>query len=85
MNKKAMMSVMAVVYLVMGYNGRQYTVDGILKTEDPHLSLVHSASYVATYASRSCSVCKCPCKNYCTVCSEMANGSIVALCGLKFK
>ena len=34
---------------------------------------------------RSCSVCKSPCKNYCTVCSEIANDSIVALCGLKSK
>ena len=45
----------------------------------------NSASCVATYVSRSCSVCKSPCKNYCTVCSEIANGSIVALCGLKSK
>ena len=45
----------------------------------------NSASWVATYASRACSVCKSPCKNYCTVCSEMANGSIVALCELKSK
>ena len=44
-------------------------VDGILKTGDLHHSLVHSASYVATCTSRSCSVCKSPCKNYCTVCS----------------
>ena len=45
----------------------------------------NSASWVTTYASRACSVCKSPSKNYCTVCSEMANGSIVALCGLKSK
>ena len=45
----------------------------------------NSAFCVATYASRACSVCKSPCKNYCTVCSEMANGNIVALCGLKSK
>ena len=45
----------------------------------------NSASWVATYVSRACSVCKSLCKNYCTVCSEMANGSIVTLCGLKSK
>ena len=31
----------------------------------------NSASCVATYASRTCSVCNSPCKNYSTVCSEM--------------
>ena len=42
----------------------------LLKTGDPHLSLVHSASCGAT----TCIVCKSPCQNYCTVCSEIANG-----------
>ena len=40
---------------------------------------------VATNASRACSVCKSLCKNYCSVCSEMENDNIVALCGLKSK
>ena len=56
-----------------------------------HTTLPHplydknSATCVATNASRACSVCKSLCKNYCSVCSEMENDNIVALCGLKSK
>ena len=39
----------------------------------------------ATYASRLCSVCRSPCKNCCSVCSDASNGIIVALCGLRSK
>ena len=45
----------------------------------------NSASCVAINASRACSVWKSLCKNYCTLCSEMENGSIVAFCELKSK
>ena len=39
----------------------------------------------ATYASRLRSVCRSPCKNCCSVCSDASNGKIVALCGLRSK
>ena len=36
----------------------------------------------ATYANRLCTICKCPCKYLCRVCSNTSKGSTVAMCGL---
>ena len=61
------------MYLVMGYNRRQQMA--LLKTGDPHLGLVHSASYVA-----SIDLAKAHAGTIVLCALKFANGSIVALC-----
>ena len=45
----------------------------------------NSEQCTGTYASRLCSICRNPCKNYCKDCSDTAKNQIVSLCGLKSK
>ena len=45
----------------------------------------NSEQCTGIYASRLCSICRNPCKNYCKVCSDTAKNQIVSLCGLKSK